>query len=178
MTTADRTVTVTRADDGSLTIANVETPGWPWPDGPHPVLIGPVVAAAIHAAYLDSVGWWLDEPTGYLVSTTPQAGGGYWVVSRDANGPAVWIRFPDDDALDAPQQILSRYLATLPPQPEPQLGEVWEVIINGKPQTAFARADHLGEVRLQSADFGPPWGKKVHRRLLMTADRKWVGGEA
>lgn len=93
-------------------------------------------AAAIHAAYLDSLGLWLDE-------------------------------------------AVDRYLATLtPPQPEPQMGEVWEVTLDDGSK-ARALAESRGEVGIRCASTWAWFPDELpDRRLLITADGEWVGGES
>ena len=96
-------------------------------------------AAAIHAAYLDSLGLWLDEETGCLVDTASRRPGPFWeasysVLRRESDGCLVadegWTSQSQPDERD---QAVDRYVATLtPPQPEPQPGEVWEVTRAGK----------------------------------------------
>ena len=107
-------------------------------DGEDPVVdLYPSCAAAIHAAFLDSLGLWLDEPTGCLVDTAsrrpgPSQEGSYNVLRREPGG-----HMETDDGWtgqihpDERDQAVDRYVATLaPPQPEPQPGEVWEVIVS------------------------------------------------
>ena len=146
--------------------------------------IPPAYAAAIHAAYLAELGLWLDKETGYLVFTTPQ-GKAYWVLSRGDARPVVWTCHAGESTPDAPQAALDRYVATLtPPQPEPQPGEVWEVTLDdGSKARALAESRHDGKVGIRCASrCASTWAwfpdKFPDRRLLITADGEWVGGES
>ena len=101
--------------------------------------IHPARAAAIHAAYLDSLGLWLDEETGCLVDTASRSNLSdgtiaYNVLRREPGGHLAtddgWAGQIRPDERD---RAVDRYVATpTPPQPEPQPGEVWEVTRAGK----------------------------------------------
>ena len=105
-------------------------------DGEDPVVdLYPSCAAAIHAAFLDSLGLWLDEPTGCLVDTASRRVRGsstaFKVLQREAEGWTDDEGWTDRANRDERDQAVDRYVATLaPPQPEPQPGEVWEVIVS------------------------------------------------
>lgn len=122
-------------------------------DGPGDRLyVSPARAAAIHAAYLDSLGLWLDEETGCLVDTASRSVRGsstaFKVLQREAEGWTDDEGWTDRANRDERDQAVDRYVATLaPPQPEPQPGEVWDIAPS-------------------------------ERRLLITADGEWVGGES
>ena len=89
-------------------------------DGEDPVVdLYPSCAAAIHAAFLDSLGLWLDEPTGCLVDTAsrrpaPSQGGSYNVLRREPGGHMEtdygWTGQIHPDERD---QAVDRYVATL-----------------------------------------------------------------
>lgn len=149
--------------------------------------IPPAYAAAIHAAYLDSLGLWLDEETGCLVDTAsrrpgPSQEGSYNVLRREPGG-----HMETDDGWtgqihpDERDQAVDRYVATLtPPQPEPQPGEVWEVTLDdGSKVTARAATAMSGSVHLYPPGLmNLPHDPTLPRRRLLTADREWVGGES
>ena len=131
--------------------------------------------AAIHAAYLDSLGLWLDEPTGCLVDTASRSVRGsstaFKVLQREAEGWTDDEGWTDRTNRDERDQAVDRYVATLaPPQPEPQPGEVWEVVSASGThflvREAMHDTCHVGNIA--------PSG----RRLLITADGEWVGGES
>lgn len=89
--------------------------------------VTPDVAAAIHAAYFDSLGLWLDQQTGAVVmsGTTPPGEPGMAILH-----PGGKLAY---GALDASwggvsRDIRDRYLATVTPQPTPQPGEQWVLL--------------------------------------------------
>lgn len=142
--------------------------------------IHPARAAAIHAAYLDSLGLWLDEETGCLVDTASRHTGpyetpSYSVLRREPGGHLAvdegWagqcVPIERDLAVD-------RYVATLtPPQPEPQPGEVWEVLDDAPMRVHVSAGRQLHQIGT-----GVWCSPDLPRRRLMTADGEWVGGES
>ena len=146
-------------------------------DGPGDRLyVSPARAAAIHAAYLDSLGLWLDEETGCLVDTASRSVHGsstaFKVLQREAEGWTDDEGWTDRTNRDERDQAVDRYVATLtPPQPEPQPGEVWEVIVSAS-GTHFL----VGEAMHDTCHVGNI--APSERRLLITADGEWVGGES
>ena len=149
-------------------------------DGEDPVVdLYPSCAAAIHAAFLDSLGLWLDEETGCLVDTASRSARGsstaFKVLQREAEG---WIDdegWTDRTNRDERDQAVDRYVATLtPPQPEPQPGEVWEVTLDDGPMRVHVSAGR----QLHQLGTGVWCSPDLPRRRLMTADGEWVGGES
>ena len=151
-------------------------------DGEDPVVdLYPSCAAAIHAAFLDSLGLWLDEPTGCLVDTAsrrpaPSQEGSYNVLRREPGGHMEtdygWTGQIHPDERD---QAVDRYVATLtPPQLEPQPGEVWEVTLDDAPMRVHVSAGR----QLHQLGTGVWCNPGLPRRRLMTADGEWVGGES
>ena len=108
-------ITVEQREDGSLVATSGSRQFWPPAE----------ITAAIHAAYLDSLGLWLDEQTGYLVSTTPTFGGNYLIYAVRGPSKETAHRHPeyDSEEHDDFQQALARYLAT-----SPQPGERWVLL--------------------------------------------------
>ena len=146
--------------------------------------IHPARAAAIHAAYLDSLGLWLDEETGCLVDTASRRVRGsstaFKVLQREAEGWTDDEGWTDRTNRDERDQAVDRYVATLaPPQPEPQPGEVWEVTLDDGSK-ARALAESRGDGKVGIRWFTWAWfpDEFPDRRLLITADGEWVGGES
>lgn len=151
-------------------------------DGEDPVVdLYPSCAAAIHAAFLDSLGLWLDEETGCLVDTASRSNLSdgaiaYNVLRREPGGHLAtddgWAGQIHPDERD---RAVDRYVATLtPPQPEPQPGEVWEVTLDDAPMRVHVSAGR----QLHQLGTGVWCSPDLPRRRLVTADGEWVGGES
>ena len=151
-------------------------------DGPGDRLyIHPARAAAIHAAFLDSLGIWLDEETGCLVDTASRSNLSdgaiaYNVLRREPGGHLATVDgWAGQIRPDERDRAVDRYVATLtPPQPEPQPGEVWEVTLDDGPMRVHVSAGR----QLHQLGTGVWCNPDLPRRRLMTADGKWVGGES
>lgn len=142
--------------------------------------IPPAYAAAIHAAFLDEPGLWLDEETGCLVDTASRSAGPFKVASYNVLRREPGGHLATDDgwtgqgAPNERDQAVDRYVATLPPsQPEPQPGEVWEVLDDAPMRVHVSAGRQLHQIGT-----GVWCSPDLPRRRLMTADGEWVGGES
>lgn len=114
---------------------------------PRPGRLDPNEVTAIRACFLDSLGLWLDEQTGYLVDTMPDKDGYHGIIAtRDAEGWRNTMSRRPGEGTDPVSQVLDRYLATVTPPPTPQPGERWLLTLDIGGRTAEATVvEHDGE---------------------------------
>ena len=151
-------VTVEQREDGSLVATSGSRQFWPPAE----------ITAAIHAAYLDSLALWLDEPTGALVCTATRRDERhvtYSVLCRDSRGEWMiddgWAGAGTDERAAA----VDRYLATITPQPTPQPGEEWVLL------TDLGSVEVPVEVVQIAGELWFAWARDGHVYSELVADR-------
>lgn len=123
--------------------------------------------------FLESMGLWLDEESGYFVSRHRDMDGEF-IVAKFGDAPDLHWRTTEEDRGDVPQEALSRYLDTLPDVFEH--GEIWEVQLEGGlTSTASAAYSEYGDVRLFLPGEMAPLPPGLPCKRLLTADRKYLG---
>ena len=142
-------------------------------DGNYAIDLPSGAVGELNKYFLESIGLWFDEETGYFVTRHRDIDGEF-IVAKFGDAPDLHWRTTEEDRGDVPQEALSRYLATLPDVFEH--GEIWEVQLEGGlTSAASAEYSEYGDVRLFLPGEMAPLPPGLPCKRILTAGRKYVG---
>ena len=144
-------------------------------DGNYAIDLPSGAVGELNKYFLESIGLWRDEETGYFVTRHRDLDGDFLVL-KFKDSPEINWRSTVEDQEDSQQEALNRYIATQPSEFKP--GEVWEIVLeSGEKLRAVPYESCDGSIQFSSSKgvFLTEDIRFLRRRLLITTEGEYVG---